>query len=62
MSVSEMVHTDYKVLLDSEGSYIQNKKSGKHIDVRQEGSLYFLDLWVQVPENLSNSPFVGQAS
>ena len=62
VSVSEMVCKDYKVVLDNEGSYIQNKKTGKHINVRQEGSLYYLDLWVQVPEALSNSPFVRQAS
>ena len=57
-----MVRKNYKVVLDNEGSYIQNKKSGKTIDVRQEGSLYVLDLWVQVPEELSSSPFIRQAS
>ena len=62
VSVSEMVRKNYKVVLDNEGSYIQNKKTGKHIEVRQEGSLYYLDLWVQVPEQISNSPFVRQAS
>ena len=62
VSVSEMVRKNYKVVLDNEGSYIQNKKTGKHINVRQEGSLYYLDLWVQVPEEISNSPFVRQAS
>ena len=60
--MSEIVRKRYRVVFDDEGSYIQNKKTGKCIDVRQEGSLYFLDLWVQVPEELSNSPFVRQVN
>ena len=61
-SVSEIVRKNYRVLFDKDGSFIENKKSGKTIDIRQEGSLYFLDLWVQVPEELASSPFVRQVS
>ena len=61
-SVSEIVKKSCRVVFDSDGSYIQNKKTGKTIPVRQDGNLYYLDLWVQVPDELSASPFVRQAS
>ena len=61
-SVSEIVKKNYRVVFDDEGSYVQSKKTGSSIDIRQEGSLYYLDLWVQVPEELSTSPFVRQVS
>ena len=61
-SVSEIAKKQFRVVFDDDGSYIQNKKSGKRIAVNQEGNLYVLDLWVQVPEPLSQLPFVGQVS
>ena len=61
-SVSEIVSKDYRVVFDSDGSFLQHKKTGKWIPVRQEGSLYYLDLWCQVPEEISDSPFVRQAA
>jgi hypothetical protein len=61
-SVSEIVRKNYRIVFDDEGSFIQDKKSGRWIDVRQEGSLYYLDLWVQIPEELINSPFVRQVA
>lgn len=62
MSVSEMIKQKYRVVFDDDGSYIENKKTGQWVGVRQEGSLYYLDLWVQVPEELSISPFVRQVA
>ena len=61
-SVGEIVKKSCQVVFDSDGSYIQNKKTGKTIPVRQDGNLYYPDLWVQVPDELSASPFVRQAS
>jgi hypothetical protein len=62
MSVSEMVKKHYRVVFDDDGSYIENKRTGEWVDVRQEGSLYYLDLWVEVPEELASSPFVRQVA
>ena len=61
-SVAEIVRKNYRVVFDTDGSFIEDKKTGKWIDVRQEGSLYYLDLWVQVPEELSTSLFVRQVA
>ena len=61
-SVAEIVRKNYRVVFDTDGSFIEDKKTGKWIDVRQEGSLYYLDLWVQVPEELATSPFVRQVA
>ena len=61
-SVAEIVRKNYRVVFDTDGSFIEDKKTGKWIDVRQKGSLYYLDLWVQVPEELATSPFVRQVA
>ena len=61
-SASEIFRKDYKVVFDSQGSYIQNKRDGNVINFRQEGALYFLDLCFHVLEELSHSPFVRQVT
>lgn len=39
------------------GGHIKCKKSGATTALRQEGKLWFLDLWVQVPSSISSSGF-----
>ena len=51
-SVSKLVKKRHRVVFDDPISFIQNKVTGKKIDLREQGGLYFLDLWVQVPEDL----------
>ena len=51
-SVSKLVKKRHRVVFDDPISFIQNKVTGKKIDLREQGGLYFLDLWVQVPEYL----------
>ena len=47
-SVSRITQAGHRVVFDSpeEGSYIQNKATGVKTWLRQEGGVYFLDLWV----------------
>ena len=48
-SVSEIVSKDCRVVFDSDGSFLQHKKTGKWNPERQDSYLYNLDLWCQVP-------------
>ena len=61
-SVAEIVKKNHRVVFDNECSYVEDKTSGKWIELRQEGNLYFLDLWTQVPEELATNPFVRQTA
>ena len=40
------------------GGHIKCKKTGAKTALRQEGKLWFLDLWVQVPKSIGSSAFV----
>ena len=61
-SVAEIVSKKHRVVFDKECSYVEDKASGRWVELRQEGNLYFLDLWTQVPEELSTNPFVRQTA
>ena len=60
--MAEAVENNHRVVFDEGHSYIENKTSGKLTPLRQEGNLFFLDLWVQVPERLTTSPFVREVA
>ena len=53
----EITEQGNKVVFEKGGGYIQCGKSGSKIQLRSEGKLYFLDLWVEVPKSISGSPF-----
>ena len=61
-SVAEIVKKDHRVVFDEDNSYIQHCKTRVWTPLRQEGNLFFLDLWVQVPESLTKTPFVRQVA
>eukprot|EP00973_Karenia_brevis_P021533 2959621-Karenia_brevis.AAC.1 len=50
-SVSKMVKTGHKVVFDDpdsgEGSYIQNKVTGRKTYLRHENGIFMLDVWVK---------------
>ena len=56
-SIWEITSQGNEVTFKSGGGYIKDCKSGQQIPLRAEGKLYFLDVWVEVPESISNSPF-----
>ena len=52
-SVSKAARNGNRFVFDhEEGSYMYNKATKKKIPLREENGLYFLDLWVQVPDDL----------
>ena len=46
LSVSKVVGSGNVVVVDSDGSYIQNKTSGKVIPLEARGGMYVLKMWV----------------
>ena len=61
-SVAEIVKKDHRVVFEDGASFIQSKRTGTWTPLRQEGNLFFLDVWVQVPESLTSNPFVRQVA
>ena len=55
-SVSKLVRKQNKIVFDDDESYIQNKKTGEKIVLREEHGLFYLDLWVQIPKNMELNP------
>ena len=47
LSVREMMASGHRIVFDSEGSYIQDKETGEGMDMRDDGSMFLLKLWVQ---------------
>ena len=45
----------HRVVFDQEGSYIQDKKTGEVIWLKEEGGMYMLKLWVKKPK--ADNPF-----
>ena len=52
MSASKVTKKQNRVVLDDEPgcSYIEHKPTGEKIPLRNEGSLWFLDIWVEMDE------------
>ena len=61
-SVHSIAKKGNAVVFEDDGGYVLHKASGKKTPLRLEGKLYYLDLWVQVPEELAKaSPFCRPA-
>ena len=61
-SVSKAAKAGNRFVIDhEEGSYMYNKPTKKKIPLREEGGLYFLDLWILVPDDMEPpQPFARQ--
>ena len=58
-SVYTIANKGNEVVFRDDGGYIKNVATGKQTPLRLEGKLYYLDLWLEVPENLvMASPFL----
>ena len=55
LSVKKMNSMGHRVVFDQEGSYIQDKKTGEVIWLKEEGGMYMLKLWVKKPK--ADNPF-----
>ena len=48
-----------EVTFKKDGGFIKNEATGRTTPLRLDGKLYYLDLWLEVPEKLvMQSPFV----
>ena len=63
LSLFKMTSNGHKVNFDENGGSILIKGSNKRVKLRQEGRLFMLDLWVQIPAELANqSSFIRQVA
>lgn len=51
-SVHSIAKMDNRVVFEEKGGYIQNVQSNTATALRLDGQLYYLDVWIQVPEDL----------
>ncbi len=47
MSVKRITKAGNRVVFDDEYSYIEDKATGEHIPLKEEGGMYMLKLWVR---------------
>ena len=47
LSVSKIVKAGNRVVFDSEGSYIEDRRSREKMWLREQGGMYMLKLWVK---------------
>ena len=52
-----IVYAGNRIVLDEEGSYIENKASGDRISIRHENGCFMFDLWV--PATRKTKPSTG---
>ena len=52
----------HRVVYDQPTSYIEDKVTGRKVELRHDDNLYFLDVWVRIPRALANNPFVKQVA
>ena len=62
-SVWDIVHTQNRVVFDEPVSYIENKKTGRWTKPREEGKLYYLDVWIKAPKSdMPEQSFIRQVA
>ena len=49
LSVSKVVKAGNKVVFDEEGSFIEDKKTGERMWMKEEAGMYMLKMWVRNP-------------
>ena len=60
-SVYSITRTGSDVVFKKDGGYILNVDTNKRTPLRLDGKLYYLDLWIEVPEAMvRSSPFIRQ--
>ena len=63
LSVHKMTSNGHRVILHDTGGYIQVKGTNTKVNLRQEGRLSIMDLWVKVPQEVAiSSPVVSQVA
>ena len=58
LSITEIIQKQrHRVVYDFPVSYIEDKTTGRNVNLRSDDNLYFLDVWVRIPKALASSPF-----
>ena len=47
MSLHKIVQAGNRVVFEKEGSLIEDKVTGERMELREEGGMYMIKLWVQ---------------
>ena len=47
LSVRKMTKAGNRVVFDDEGSYVEDKKTGERMWMKEEGGMYMLKMWVR---------------
>ncbi len=55
----KMVEADNRIVLDKDGSYIENKRAGNRISIRLENGCFMFDLWVPAAKSKDGSKTTG---
>ena len=51
-----ITQTNNRIILDSDGSYIENKVTGNKIHIRHENGCFLFDLWVPAKPKSNTTP------
>ena len=46
---SEIVRNKYRVIFDTDGSYIEDKQTGERMNLTEKNGMYILKMWVKIP-------------
>ena len=47
LRVRKMIHSGHRIVLDSVGSYIEDKETGEVMSLRYNGTMHILNLWIK---------------
>ena len=63
LSIAEIISKKrHRVVYDDPVSYIEDKVTGRRVDLRYEDGLFFLDVWMNIPRSIAGNPFVRQVA
>ena len=63
LSITEIIQKKrHRVVYDFPTSYIEDKVTGREVNLMLASNLYVLDVWVQIPTALTKSPCVRQVA
>lgn len=58
-----MTNNGHQVIFGKDEGYVKISDSNKKINLRKDGQLWMLDMWVQVPEDIARaSPFARKVT
>ena len=63
LSITEIISKKkHRVVYDDPVSYIEDKITGRRVNLRFQDNRFYLDVWVRIPNALQNNPCVRQVA